>query len=129
VNVEYLTLQEVVHLHDLLCFLYRGPPEVLNQGAIESSLAQPSMAVFGVERYPTLFLKAAAYCFYLCRNHGFREGNKRIGVGAAFHFLRKNSVWPSCSPDALFDAVTRVISHECTIEELAAVLEGPVPPQ
>jgi death-on-curing protein len=124
VDVQYLTLEEVVHLHDLLCFLYGGPPEGLDRGAVESAIAQPSMAVFGQECYPTLYSKAAAYCYYLCLSHGFRDGNKRVGVGAAFHFLRKNGVWPSCSQDALYDAVIRVVEHRCTLGELAAVLEG-----
>ena len=126
-SVEYLTMQEVMQLHDLLCFLYGGASEVLDQGAIESSLAQPSMAISGEERYPTLFLKAAAYCYYLSLNHGFRDGNKRIGDGAAFHFLRKNGVWPNCSPEALYDAVMHVLAHRCTVAELAAILEGQQP--
>lgn len=123
-DVNYLTFEEVVQLHDLLCFLYGGTTEVLNRDAIESALAQPQMAMFGEEFHPTLYCKAAAYCYYLCLNHGFLDGNKRVAVGAAFHFLRKNGLRPVCSQDVLYDAVMRVIGHGCTVEELASVLEG-----
>jgi death-on-curing protein len=119
-----LTLQEVVQLHDLLCFLYGGAPEILDRAALESAIAQPTTVVFGEERYPTLFLKAAAYCYYLCLNHPFRDGNKRAGVGAAFHFLRKNGIWPTCNQESLYDAAIAVIEHRCTLEGLAAILEG-----
>jgi death-on-curing protein len=77
-----------------------------------------------VERYPTLHEKAAAYCYYLCLNHEFRDGNKRIGVAAAFHFMRKNGEQPACSSEKLYDAVMRVIAHQSTLEELAEILKG-----
>jgi death-on-curing protein len=127
VAVEYLNYAEVVQLHDLLCFLYGGATDILDRGAIESALAQPQQIVFDVDRYPTPFLEAAAYCYYLCSNHGFRDGNKRIAVGAAFHFLRKNDIWPSCDQDILYDAIMRMIERRCTIEELADLLEGKPP--
>jgi death on curing protein len=123
-DINYLVFEEVVQLHDLLCFLCGGKNEILNRDAIESALAQPRMAMFGEEFFPTLYKKAAAYCYYLCLNHGFQDGNKRAAVGAAFHFLRKNGQRPCCSQDALYDAVMRVIDHRCTVEELAAILEG-----
>lgn len=127
---HYLTFDEVVQLHDLLCFLYGGATDILDSSAIDSAIAQPRQGFSGQDFFPTLHLKAAAYCYYLVLNHGFRDGNKRVGVGAAFHFLRKNGIWPASSPDRLYDAVMRVIDHSCSIEELAAVIEGvPFRPQ
>jgi death-on-curing protein len=126
---QYLTFEEVVQLHDLLCFLYGGATDILDRGAIESAIAQPRQGFGGVDRFPTLHLKAAAYCYFLCLNHGFRDGNKRVGVGAAFHFLRKNGLWPACSQDGMYEAVMRVLDHTCTIEQLAQVLQGqPIAP-
>lgn len=124
VDTQYLTFEEVVQLHDLLCILYGGSIDILDRAAIDSAIAQPRQAFFGQECFPTLHLKAAAYCYYLVLNHGFLDGNKRVGVGAAFHFLRKNGVRPQCSEDKLYDAVMRVIERGCTVEELATVLQG-----
>ena len=124
VTPDYLTFEEVVQLHDLLCFFYGGARDILDQGAVESALAQPRQGFGGEECYPTLHLKAAAYCHFLVLNHGFRDGNKRVGVAAAFHFLRKNGVWPACSQEALYNAVMGVIAHTTSIEDLAAVLAG-----
>jgi death-on-curing protein len=124
VAVQYLTFEEVVQLHDLLCFLYGGTAEIHDRGMIESALAQPETAVFGTVPYPTLWDKAAAYCYHLCLNHGFQDGNKRTAVGAAFHFLRNNGIRPNCSPEAIYEAVIRILEHKCPVEELAAILEG-----
>jgi death-on-curing protein len=117
-------MEEVVKLHDLLCDVYGGPKDIFDTRLIDSALAQPRQGFGGEEFFPTLHLKAAAYCYFLALNHGFRDGNKRAGVAAAFHFLRKNGMTPACSEDAVYDAVMRVIKHECTVDELAVLMGG-----
>ena len=38
---------------------------------------------------------AAAYLFYLCRNHPFIDGNKRTALAACLVFLQGNDLLPS----------------------------------
>src|SRR5262249_48283656 len=38
---------------------------------------------------------AAAYLFYLCRNHAFIDGNKRTALAACLVFLESNDLLPS----------------------------------
>ena len=52
---------------------------------------------------------AAAYLFYLCRNHPFLDGNKRTALGACLVFLRLNGVEPK--PDsAKWESLTFAIA-------------------
>jgi len=37
---------------------------------------------------------AAAYLFYLCRNHAFIDGNKRTALAACLVFLESNNLLP-----------------------------------
>ena len=37
---------------------------------------------------------AAAYLFYLCRNHAFIDGNKRTALAACLVFLERNNLLP-----------------------------------
>ncbi len=37
---------------------------------------------------------AAAYLFYLCRNHPFVDGNKRTALGSCLVFLESNDLLP-----------------------------------
>ena len=37
---------------------------------------------------------AAAYLFYLCRNHAFIDGNKRTALAAGLVFLESNALLP-----------------------------------
>jgi death-on-curing protein len=38
---------------------------------------------------------AAAYLFYLCRNHAFIDGDKRTALAACLVFLESNNLLPS----------------------------------
>ena len=38
---------------------------------------------------------AAAYLFYLCRNHAFVDGNKRTALAACLVFLEENQLLPN----------------------------------
>ena len=62
---------------------------------------------------------AAAYLFYLCRNHPFLDGNKRAALGACLVFLRLNKIeTPSDSPEweqlTLDVAASRIDRDEAT---------------
>ena len=78
------------------------------------------MAVFGRERFPTLAEKAAAYCYFLIRNHPFIDGNKRIGFLVAELFLEANAVIVEYeSDDDLRDTMRAVATGEIGLEELS----------
>lgn len=86
----YLTLEQALELHDDAMEAFGGSPGVRDAGALASALAQPAMEAFGVELYPTLMDKAAAYLFFLARNHAFVDGNKRTSYACAAMFLLLN---------------------------------------
>ena len=65
--------------------------------------------VFGVPIYPDIFHQAAAYMFYIIKNHLFIDGNKRTGLAAAITFLGINEVvFAPLNEDRVFDYVTQV---------------------
>jgi death-on-curing protein len=96
-------------------------PGIRDEGAVDSCLAQPRTTVFGVERFATLAEKAAAYCFFVVRNHPFFDGNKRTGFVAALHFLRQNRAQAEFSEDEVYDVVMAVAAGTAGIEELTAM--------
>ena len=88
--MRYLTLGEVVDLHDRLLGATGGAPGIRDLGALDSATAQPKATFGGADLYPTLADKAAALCFSLVRNHPFVDGNKRVGHAAMETFLVLN---------------------------------------
>ena len=88
--MRYLTLGEVVDLHDRLLEATGGAPGIRDLGALDSATAQPKATFGGADLYPTLVDKAAALCFSLVQNHPFVDGNKRVGHAAMETFLVLN---------------------------------------
>jgi death-on-curing protein len=96
-------------------------PGVRDSGALASCVAQPKTAVFGEERFPTVFDKAAAYCFFIVRMHPFFDGNKRTGLVAAITFLLDHGISPEFDQNEMYDVMIRVANGQIEIDELAQV--------
>ena len=88
--MRYLTLGEVVDLHQRLLKQTGGAPGLRDLGLLESALAQPKATFDGVDLHPTLADKAAALGFALVANHAFVDGNKRVAHAAMEVFLLLN---------------------------------------
>jgi death-on-curing protein len=97
--MRYLTLNEVLELHRLVLAAAGGSAGVRDLNAVGSSVAQPRMTFGGEELYPTLVDKAAILAFSLVMNHGFVDGNKRVGHAAMETFLVLNGYEVSASVD------------------------------
>ncbi len=86
-------------------------------------MAQPKTAVFGEERFPTIFDKAAAYCFFIVKLHPFFDGNKRTGLAAAVTYLLDNGIEPAFGEDEMYNAIHAVARGKAdNIHDLAALL-------
>ena len=126
VDAIYLSRDELVGLHDRLIRRYGGVPGVRDEGLLDSCLAQPKMFVFDVERFPTPVEKAAAYCFFITRNHPFFDANKRTGFVAALHFLRINNVPVRFNDDEAYIVIVGVASGKLDLEDVASMIASAV---
>jgi len=88
--MRYLTLNEVIELHDEGIKLHGGSYGIGDKGKLESAVAQPQMTFDDQDLYPTLVEKAAALAFSLSQNHAFIDGNKRVAQAAMETFLDLN---------------------------------------
>jgi death-on-curing protein len=88
--MRYLSLAEVLVLHDRIITHSGGAAGLRDLGSLESALAQPRATFDGVDLYPSLAEKAAALAYSLVGNHPFVDGNKRIGHAALETFLVLN---------------------------------------
>lgn len=85
-----LDVEDVIRLQQMVIERSGGLSGIKDRGLIESAAAQPRMTFDGIDLYPTLAEKAAALGFSLACNHGFEDGNKRIGHAAMETFLVLN---------------------------------------
>ena len=108
--MRYLSLGEVVRLHQMLIESSGGASGLRDLGLLDSALAQPRATFHGRDLHPTVPDKAATLCASLVQNHPFVDGNKRIRHAAMATFLLLNGVEIAATLDA----------QEALILELAA---------
>jgi death-on-curing protein len=91
---KHLTPAAVKAIHAEVLAAHGGAGGLRDEGLLESAVAAPQ-ATFGGEPLMTdAAAIAAAYLFYLCRNHPFVDGNKRTALAACFVFLDANGLLP-----------------------------------
>jgi death-on-curing protein len=88
--MRYLSLPEVLMLHDRVITATGGSFGVRDLSALESAVAQPRATFNCNELYPDIVAKAATLGFLLVANHPFVDGNKRVGHAAMEVFLVLN---------------------------------------
>lgn len=97
-NCFHLTVAIVREVHAEALAKFGGSDGVREMALLESAVAAPQASYGGQSVYADVAEIAAAYLFYLCRNHPFIDGNKRAALGACIVFLRLNGIEPK--PDA-----------------------------
>lgn len=118
----FITLAEVLYLHDRSLELFGGQAGVGDLGLIESALGAARNAYW--YGYADHFGIAAAYAFHLAEAQAFLDGNKRTAVAAAIAYLHSNGI--SVQPDngRLYDAMIAIASKQLDKPGLAAVFRA-----
>jgi death-on-curing protein len=106
----FLTVDEVVRLHQKLIDEFGGSPELRDMGLLQSALAMPAASFGGEFLHDSLPEMAAAYLFHLVSNHAFVDGNKRVGAVSARAFLITNGALFDPSEEEYGDLVLAVAS-------------------
>ena len=108
-NCFHLTVDIVKEIHAAALEGCGGADGLREPSLLESAVAAPQVTIGGYSPFADLAEVAAAYLFYLCRNHPFLDGNKRTALGACLVFLRLNGVEPK--PDsAKWESLTFAIA-------------------
>lgn len=93
-NYFHLTVEIVREIHREAIARFGGSDGVREMALLESAVAAPQASFGGKSPYANLAEVAAAYLYYLCKNHPFIDGNKRTALGACIVFLRLNGIEP-----------------------------------
>jgi death on curing protein len=104
--IDWLTLADVLAIHDEQIAEHGGSDGVRDLGAIESALARPQNLMGYGE--PDLAALAASYAFGIAKNHGFVDGNKRTSAVATELFLELNGAILTATDSELVQAWTEL---------------------
>lgn len=86
-RVQYLSVDEVVAIHERLIYTFGGAAGTRDLGLLESALFRPRTGY-----YSDIAEMAAALFESLLMNHPFVDGNKRVAFFTTDVFLRLNGL-------------------------------------
>jgi death-on-curing protein len=108
--VSFLTLADILKLHEFAIEDQGGDPHILSPGLLESAIAMPEQQFGGEYLHPTIPAMAAAYAFHICKNHAFADGNKRAALAAMTAFLVVNDCTLDATNEEAEDLILRLAS-------------------
>ena len=121
---DYLTLTEVLAIHNDQIERYGGSAGVRDRGLLEAALYRPQTGY-----YADLIEEAAALWESLAQNHSFIDGNKRTGFAATYTFLAINGARIAADAKAAYVFIAGLYgANDFTFEKLAAWLRDNVEP-
>jgi death-on-curing protein len=129
--ILHLTVASVEAIHEAVLEAHGGGMGIRDRALLESAVAGPQATAFGESVFSDPIEIAAAYLFYLCRNHPFIDGNKRVGLASCLVFLEQNGLLPddglpSTDIDAweaiVLDVAASRLDRDQTTERLRSLL-------
>jgi death-on-curing protein len=128
-NCFHLSVDAVREIHAEALRQFGGLGGVRDENLLASAVLTPQSSFGGRSPYTDIVEVAAAYLFYICKNHPFLDGNKRTAMMAAIVFLRLNGIEPE--PDSerweklMLDVAGSEIDRAATTARLRKLLKRP----
>jgi death on curing protein len=116
---EWLTIADVLAIHDEQIAEHGGSDGVRDMNVIESAIARPRQLVNFGDPTPDMAALAATLAFGLAKNHGFVDGNKRTSAVATETFLALNGVKVTASDEEIVQVWTDIGAGQMGEDELA----------
>ena len=92
--LKHLTVEAVKAIHREVLAAHGGAVGIRDETLLESAVAAPQALMMGQPLISDPLEIAAAYLFYISRNHPFLDGNKRTALAACLVFLENNGLLP-----------------------------------
>lgn len=128
--IRHLTVSAVKAIHHEVLAAHGGARGIRDQALLESAVAAPQATMMGKPLISDPVEIAAAYLFYLCRNHPFVDGNKRTALAACLVFLENNDLLPNTKlplnawESFVLDLAASRLDRDETTDRLRKLLKG-----
>jgi death-on-curing protein len=122
------TVEAVKAIHAEVLTAHGGGAGLREEPLLESAVAAPQATMMGEPLFTDPIEIAAAYLFYLCRNHPFVDGNKRTALATCLVFLSENGLLPDEKLDInaweslTLDVAASRLDREQTTNRLRALI-------
>lgn len=121
-SVRYLTVDEVLFIHERMIREFGGSFGVRDAGALDAALSRPQATFEGQDLYPDVWTKATSLLHSLVLNHPFIDGNKRTGYVAMKTFLHLNGYALAATEEEKYSLVVSAAEGILSLDQIAAWL-------
>lgn len=91
-NFRWHYLDDIIYINNLTIKKHGGSPGIKNKSLIESSLNSGLATFDGNDLYPKIEDKISMISYSFIKNHGFNDGNKRVGCIVLLTLCHKNNI-------------------------------------
>lgn len=113
---RYLSVEQVVSLHQSLVGLLSGDPGIRDLRALDAAVAKPTLTFEAEDLYPSLAAKAAALLHSLVTAAPFVTASKGTAAVAAECFLAANGLALAATDQDLVELTTSIEKGDVGIE-------------
>ena len=123
-HLKHPTVEAVLAIHAEVLAAHGGGEGIRSMELLESAVAAPQATMKGSPMISEPVEIAAAYLYYLCSNHPFVDGNKRMALATCLVFLSENDLLPNEDLDAnAWESLTLAVAASLlSREEITATL-------
>jgi death on curing protein len=90
--VKHPSVDAVPAIHAEVLAAHGGSAGLRSRELLESAVAAPQASKMGIMMMTDPIEIAAAYLYYLCCNHPFVDGSKRVALATCLVFLSENGL-------------------------------------
>ena len=123
-HLKHPTVEAVLAIHAEVLAAHGGGEGIRSMELLESAVAAPQATMMGSPMISEPVEIAAAYLYYLCSNHPFVDGNKRMALATCLVFLSENDLLPNedLNANAWESLTLAVAARLLSREEITATL-------
>ena len=123
-SLKHPSVEAVLAIHAEVLAAHGGGEGIRSMELLESAVAAPQATMMGAPMISEPVDIAAAYLFYLCSNHPFVDGNKRMALATCLVFLSENGLLENegLDVDAWENLTLAVAASLLSRDEIAATL-------
>ena len=118
-----ISLEQILHIHDILIHKYGGSSGVRDLTLLESAINRPFATYAQQSLYPSPISQAAVLLESLIGNHPFVDGNKRTGYLVFRAFLQENGYDINLNREEKYEFVINVASGTLKGEALITFIK------
>ena len=123
-DIIFIPKEVIIYLQKQLILNYGGTHGIRDENLLDSAIEQPKVTFDEKYLHDSIIKIAAAYGYYLCKNHPFIDGNKRIALVAMDIFLQRNGFEIIANEKDMYNLIMELASGNLSKDSLVNWLEN-----